>query len=94
MIGRGSYWDTYERSTSDYTGSKYKGFHDGMVKAGLTIPVNKAFSIQPIIQYYFPLSGDANRTMGYDASGNKIAYNHNGYVPYSFVGGINLVYNF
>jgi hypothetical protein len=94
MIGRGSYWDTYDQSTSDYTSSKYKGFHDGMVKAGLTIPINKAFSIQPIVQYYFPLSGDANRTMGYDGAGNKISYNHMGYIPYSFVGGINLVYNF
>jgi hypothetical protein len=92
--GQGGFWKTYEANTGRYTGSKYSAFHDGMVKAGLTMPVNKAFSVQPIVQYYFPLSGDANRTMGYDASGNKIAFNHNGYVPHSLVAGINLIYNF
>lgn len=94
FVGRGNFWKTYERSTGDYTGNTYKGFHDGMVKAGFSIPVTKAFMVQPIVQYYFPLSGDANRSMGYDAGGNKIAFNHNGYVPYSLVGGINLTYNF
>jgi hypothetical protein len=94
FVGRGNFWKTYERSTGDYTGSTYKGFHDGMVKAGLSIPVTSAFMVQPIAQYYFPLSGDANRTMGYDTAGNKIAFNHNGYVPYSLVAGINLTYNF
>ena len=92
--GQGGFWKTYEANTGRYTGSKYSAFHDGMVKAGLTMQVNKAFSVQPIVQYYFPLSGDANRTMGYDASGNKIAFNHNGYVPHSLVAGINLIYNF
>jgi hypothetical protein len=93
-FGQGSFWKTYEQSTGGYTGSKYKALHDGMLKAGLTIPVTKAFSIQPIAQYCFPLSADASRTMGYDASGNKIAYNHNGYVPDSFVGGVNFTYSF
>jgi len=93
-FGQGSFWKTYEQSTGSYTGSKYKALHDGMVKAGLTIPITKAFSIQPIAQYYFPLSGDASRTMGYDANGNKIAYNHNGYVPDSFVGEANFAFNF
>ncbi|MBA4391488.1 MAG: hypothetical protein C0399_11205 [Syntrophus sp. (in: bacteria)] len=94
FIGRGNFWKTYDQSTGDYTGSKYKGFHDGMVKAGFSIPATKAFVIQPIVQYYFPLSGDAKKTMGYDVAGNKIAFNHNGYVPYSLVAGINFTYNF
>ncbi|MCX5817750.1 MAG: hypothetical protein NTX75_16175 [Proteobacteria bacterium] len=93
-LGQGGFWKTYERSTGGYTGSKYQTLHDGMVKAGFTMPVTKAFSIQPIVQYYFPLSGDASRTMGYDTNGNKIAYNHNGYVPNSFVGGVNFAFNF
>jgi len=92
--GQGNFWKTYERSTGSYTGNTYKALHDGMVKAGLTIPVARSFSIQPLAQYYFPLSGDAGRTMGYDANQNKIAYNHNGYVPNSFVGGVNFVFNF
>lgn len=92
--GQGNFWKTYESSTGGYTGNKYKAFHDGMFKAGFTIPVTKSFSVQPVAQYYFPLSGDAKRTMGYDANGNKIAYNHNGYVPNSFVGGVNFAFNF
>lgn len=93
-FGQGNFWKTYEQSTGGYTGSKYKALHDGMVKAGFTIPVTKVFFIQPVAQYYFPLSGDASRTMGYDTNGNKIAYNHNGYVPDSFVGGVNFAFNF
>jgi hypothetical protein len=93
--GQGDYWKTYETSTGGYTGSKYKGFHDGMVKAGFTIPVTKAFSVQPMVQYYFPLSGDAKKTMGTDATtGVKIPFNHMGHVPTSLVGGINLTYSF
>ncbi len=92
--GQGGFWKTYERSTGGYTGSKYNAFHDGMVKAGVTVPLTVSFSIQPTIQYYFPLSGDAGRTMGYDTNGNKIAYNHNGYVPNSLVGGVNFNLSF
>ena len=29
-------------STGDYTGEKYQGFHDGMLKAGLSITVDKS----------------------------------------------------
>jgi len=93
-LGQGGFWKTYEQSTGGYTGSKYNALQDGMVKAGFTMPVTKAFSIQPSLAYWFPLSGDAGRTMGYDTNGNKIAYNHNGYVANSFVGGINFVFNF
>lgn len=93
-LGQGGFWKTYEQSTGGYTGSKYKALQDGMVKAGLTIPVTKAFSIQPSLAYWFPLSGDAGRTMGYNTNGNKIAYNPNGYVPNSFVGGVNFAFNF
>lgn len=95
FAGKGKYWKTYEPITGDYTGSKYKGFHDGMVKAGLTIPVTKAFSIQPMIQYWFPLSGDAKRTYGYNpGTGLKVAYNPNGYVKDNFVYGIGFTYSF
>jgi hypothetical protein len=94
-FGQGGFWRTYEPVTGGYTGGKYKGFHDGMVKAGFTIPVTKAFSVQPIVQYYFPLSGDANRNVGTDpATGLRIPFNHNGYVPYSLVGGVNFSYSF
>ncbi len=94
FMGSGNYWKTYETSTADYTGSKYRGFHDGMVKAGLTIPVTKSVSVQPTLQYWFPLSGDAKRTVGRDAAGSKISYNPNGYLDNNLVGGLTVVFNF
>ncbi len=95
FAGKGKYWKTYEPTTGDYTGSKYKGFHDGMVKAGLTIPVTKAFSIQPVVQYWFPLSSDAKKTYGYNPGTDlKISYNPNGYLKNNFVYGIGFIYSF
>ncbi|HVN97128.1 MAG TPA: hypothetical protein VMT62_11915 [Syntrophorhabdaceae bacterium] len=94
-IGESNYWKTYQTATGDYTGSKYRGFHDGMVKAGLTIPVTKAFTIQPLVQYWFPLSSNANKTFGTDpATGLKIAYNPNGYVPDNLIYGVGFTYSF
>lgn len=84
FAGDDDYWNTYERSTGDYTGKKYNAFHDGMVKAGLTIPVAGTFTVQPVVQYWFPLSGEANRTI--DGS----SYNFNGKLDHTLVAGINL----
>ena len=96
--GQSNYWQTWNSitpTTGAYTGSKYSAFHDGMVKAGLTIPLTKAFVAQPMVQYYFPLSSDASRTEGFDPiTGMKIAYNPNGYVPGNFVYGVNFTYSF
>ncbi|MCX7821989.1 MAG: hypothetical protein N2260_00935 [Syntrophobacterales bacterium] len=80
--GDGSYWKTYEASTGTYSGEKYKAFHDGMVKAGLTIPLMEHFSLQPMLQYWFPLSDKANR----EVDGNS--YNPNGYIEGTFVVGV------
>jgi hypothetical protein len=92
FIGESDYWSTYE-APATYTGSKYKGFHDGMVKAGLTIPVTKSFTIQPVVQYWFPLSGAAKRE--YDTDGDiKDSYNPNGPVKKNFVYGLGLTYSF
>jgi hypothetical protein len=93
--GQGGFWKTYETSTGTYTGKKYRGLHDGMVKAGLTVPITKAFSIQPMLQYWYPLSGDAKRTMGMDpTTGLRIPFNHNGYLGDNLVYGLNMTYSF
>ncbi|MGD0283877.1 MAG: hypothetical protein ABSB95_16135, partial [Dissulfurispiraceae bacterium] len=63
-------------------------FHDGMVKAGLTIPVTKMLSAQPVIQYWFPLSSDASKKT------NGISYNPDGYLADIFVFGLNLTFSF
>jgi hypothetical protein len=88
MWGQGKYWQTYEAATGGYTGSKYKAFHDGMVKAALNIPITKEFVFQPMAQYWFPLSGDAKRHDG------PVSYNPNGYLGTVFVYGANFIFNF
>jgi len=88
FIGDDDYWNTFEESTGAYTGKKYEAFHDGMVKVGVSIPVTKNFVIQPVLQYWFPLSDKAKRTVG----GNS--YNFNGKLDETFVYGINLTLNF
>ena len=88
FTGQGRYWKTFEAATGDYTGKKYRAFHDGMVKAGLTVPVTKAFTVQPQVQFWFPLSGDAKKKIG------AASYNPNGYLGTNVVFGANLIYNF
>ena len=88
FIGDSDYWKTYERSTGAYTGDKYDAFHDGMLKAGFTIPVAKNAVIQPLVQYWFPLSGKARRTV----DGNS--YNFNGKLDDTFVCGLNATLTF
>lgn len=88
FAGDANYWKTYESLTGDYSGKKYSAFHDGMVKAGFTIPIAKNLSLQPIAQYWFPLSSKAERTI----DGNS--YNPNGKLDDTFVAGINLTFSF
>jgi len=93
FMGESDYWSTYDDASAAYTGSKYQGLHDGMVKAGFTIPVTKSFVIQPSVQYWFPLSGDAKRE--YDTGGDiKESYNPNGPVKSNFVYGVGFTYSF
>lgn len=88
FVGSDNYWKTYESSTGAYTGSKYQGFHDGMVKAGFTIPIAKNVSIQPMVQYWFPLSNKAKKVV----DGNS--YNPNGKLDDTLVTGINFTLSF
>ncbi len=93
--GQGRFWKTFDTASGGYKGSKYNGLHDGMVKAGLTIPVTKAFSVQPSVAYWYPLSSDAKKTMGTDpATGLRIPFNHNGYLGDNWVYGVNFAYRF
>jgi hypothetical protein len=94
-IGASDYWRTFDTSTGTYTGTMYKGLHDGMVKVGLTIPATKAFSIQPSIQYWFPLSSNAGKE--YETVPNmdiKDSYNPNGPVKNTLVYGVGFTYSF
>lgn len=86
--GDGNYWKTYNKSSGLYDGSKYSALHDGMVKAGFTIPVAKNLIVQPLAQYWFPLSSKAGRKV----DGNS--YNFNGHVDDTFVAGVGLTLSF
>jgi len=88
FVGGDNYWKTYDSSTGAYTGEKYRAFHDGMVKTGFTIPVTKNTVVQPVAQYWFPLSGKAERTI----DGNS--YNNNGKLDDTFVAGVNMAFSF
>jgi hypothetical protein len=86
--GDSNAWNTFESSTGAYTGEKYRAFHDGMVSVGFTVPFEKNFSIQPTVQYWFPLSSKASRTI----DGNS--YNPAGNIDKTFVTGVNLTFTF
>ena len=40
-------------------GSKYSGFHDGLLSASVAIPANQYITVTPVLNYSFPLSSDA-----------------------------------
>ena len=42
------------------TTKKYKNLHDGLISAGLTIPVGKYITVSPAVSYSFPLSSKAD----------------------------------
>ena len=42
------------------TSKKYRNFHDGKVSVGLTIPLDKYFTLSPMIAYSFPLTTNAD----------------------------------
>jgi hypothetical protein len=89
MIGEGKYWKTFQVPTGDYTGKKYNALHDGMAKIGFTVPLGKGFTVQPVAQYWVPLSGKAHHNL---IDGNN--YQRNGAIDNTFVFGINLGFAF
>jgi hypothetical protein len=88
FMGSDDYWRTYDPDTGGYTGERYRHFHDGMLKAGLTIPLSKDVNLQPMVQYYFPLSSGAERMTG------GTSYNPNGRLEKTFVYGATLILSF
>ncbi len=53
------YSDDSAFSEVNNPGSKYREFHNGLISAGLTIPVGEYFSIKPMLAYSFALSSAA-----------------------------------
>ena len=42
------------------TTKKYQNMHDGQISVSLTIPLDKYFTVTPMLAYSFPLGGDAD----------------------------------
>jgi len=42
------------------TGSAYRGFHDGLLSASVTIPLSEYLSVTPALNYSFPLTSKAS----------------------------------
>jgi hypothetical protein len=61
--GSSDYWRTYLPSAESYVGKIYRAFHDGMAKVGLTLPLGKGLALQAVLQYFYPLSAAAARTI-------------------------------
>jgi hypothetical protein len=88
FVGDSGYWKTYESSTGGYTGEKYQAFHDGLISVGFTIPAGKTIAIQPVVQYWFPLSDKAKRTV------DGKSFNPNGKLDETWVAGVNVKFTF
>ncbi|KAF0182120.1 MAG: hypothetical protein FD164_1353 [Nitrospirae bacterium] len=88
FIGDGDYWKTYDGAAGDYSGKKYSAFHDGMLKAGFTIPLGKGFAVSPTAQFTFPLSSKAKKEV------DGVSYNVNGKLDKNFVYGVGLTFSF
>lgn len=86
--GSADYWRTYLPSAETYAGEKYRAFHDGVIKAGLTFPLGKNLSLQAGTQFYFPLSAAARRTI------EGHSYNINGHLASVLVFGTTLTFGF
>jgi hypothetical protein len=85
-VDLGASFGYYNVSTINPSDNKhYSALHDGMVKVGLTIPVAKNIVIQPITQYWYPLSGKAH----HDQPNNPAVHIDN-----TFVFGVGATLNF
>jgi hypothetical protein len=86
--GSADYWRTYLPSAGSYAGEKYRAFHDGMIRAGLTFPLGKNLGFQAGTQFFFPLSAAARRTI------DGHSYNINGPLASVLVFGTTLTLGF
>jgi hypothetical protein len=86
--GSADYWRTYLPRAGSYAGEKYRAFHDGAIRAGLTFALGKNLSLQAGTQYYFPLSAAARRTI------EGHSYNINGHLASVLVFGTTMTFGF
>ncbi|MBF0536650.1 MAG: hypothetical protein HQL03_00180 [Nitrospirae bacterium] len=88
LTGITDHWKTYDEKTNAYTDSRYNAFQDGQLQAGFTVPITKNLIIQPMTQFWYPLSEDAKKIT------NGKSYSPHGKVDNTFVYGLNVMYTF
>ncbi len=86
--GSADYWRTYLPGAGSYVGEKYRAFHDGAIKAGLTFALGKNLGLQAGAQFWFPLSAASGRTI------EGHSYNINGHLASVLVLGTTLTFGF
>ena len=72
----------------------YVALHDGNVKVGFTVPVYKNVVVQPVMQYWFPLSGKAHHDDNIIVGNTLINTNPAGHIDNTFVYGVGMTLNF
>jgi len=94
-IDLGTSFGYYNLSSLTPVNKTYSALHDGMVKAGLTIPVYKNVVVQPVMQYWYPLSGKAHHDQWVvDPNGSLWNNNPAAHIDNTFVYGVGVTLNF
>lgn len=65
--GSAGYYYSEDDDTTEYDSNlnpkvddRYKSFHDGQISIGMTIPLDKYFTLSPMVAYTFPLTGSSD----------------------------------
>lgn len=93
-VDLGTSFGYYNISSLTPANKTYSALHDGMVKVGLTIPVAKNVVLQPITQYWFPLSGKAHHDQLVTVDGSIFNNNPAAHIDNTFVFGVGATLNF
>ena len=93
-VDLGTSFGYYNISSLTPANKTYSALHDGMVKVGLTIPVAKNVVVQPITQYWFPLSGKAHHDQLVAVDGSIFNNNPAAHIDNTFVFGVGATLSF
>jgi hypothetical protein len=93
-VDLGASFGYYNISSLTPANKTYSALHDGMVKVGLTVPVAKNVVVQPITQYWFPLSGKAHHDQLVTVDGSIFNNNPAAHIDNTFVFGVGATLNF
>ncbi len=93
-VDLGASFGYYNISSLTPANKTYSALHDGMVKVGLTIPVAKNVVVQPITQYWFPLSGKAHHDQLVTVDGSIFNNNPAAHIDNTFVFGVGATLSF